>query len=97
MSQNKIATLNLTKSLDDFQQTVIKLLELDDVEKWDGSTLRCREQKTEQCINFSRRMYCFITVQPITNERRHRQQPLPKLKVGGGQQVLNMVNVGGKY
>lgn len=42
------ATLDFTKSLHNFAQTVTKLLELTEVEKWDGSTLREREQKIRE-------------------------------------------------
>ncbi len=48
MNKNIIATLNLTKSLDNFEQTVTKLLELSEVSKWDGSTVREREQKIRE-------------------------------------------------
>lgn len=43
--KNIIATLNLTKSLDNFEQTVTKFLELFEVEKWDGNTDRELEEK----------------------------------------------------
>jgi transcription antitermination factor NusG len=45
MEKNIYATLDLTKSLEDFKDNVTKLLELANVNEWDGRVLKEREQK----------------------------------------------------
>ncbi len=48
MLNQQIATLNLTQSLRDFETTVKPLLELGEVEQWDGRTFRDRERKIRE-------------------------------------------------
>ena len=48
MNKNQIATLNLTQSLQDFETTVKPLLELGEVEQWDGRAFRDRERKIRE-------------------------------------------------
>ena len=45
MEKNIYATLDLTKSLEDFKVEVTKLLELTNVREWDGRIVKEREQK----------------------------------------------------
>ncbi|MCC5617861.1 ISLre2 family transposase, partial [Nostoc sp. CHAB 5836] len=45
MEKNIDATLDLAKSLKDFEESVIKLLELTNVSVWDGRVFKEREQK----------------------------------------------------
>ncbi len=48
MNKNQIATLNLTQSLRDFETTVKPLLELGEIEQWDGRAFRDRERKIRE-------------------------------------------------
>ena len=48
MTKNICASLNLTKSLSDFQDVVTKLLELNNVSEWDGRILKEREEKIRE-------------------------------------------------
>lgn len=49
MNQKNIsATLDLTKSLENFKETVTKLLELTNVWEWDGRTIKEREQQIRE-------------------------------------------------
>ena len=48
MKKNIYANLDLTKSLSDFQETVMKLLELTDVKEWDGQIIKFREQRIRE-------------------------------------------------
>ncbi len=48
MLNQQIATLNLTQSLRDFETTVKPLLELGEVEQWDGRTFLARERKIRE-------------------------------------------------
>jgi hypothetical protein len=48
MKQNIQANLDLTKSLSDFQKTVMKLIELTDVKEWDGRIIKAREQQIRE-------------------------------------------------
>ncbi|MCC5618204.1 ISLre2 family transposase, partial [Nostoc sp. CHAB 5836] len=45
MEKNIDATLDLAKSLKDFEESVIKLLELTNVSVWDGRVVKEREEK----------------------------------------------------
>ncbi|AFZ28459.1 hypothetical protein Cylst_6714 (plasmid) [Cylindrospermum stagnale PCC 7417] len=45
MEKNIYAILDLTKSLEDFKENIAKLLELTDVQEWDGRIVKEREQK----------------------------------------------------
>ncbi len=45
MSKKISANLDLTKSLLDFQEMVTKLLELNNVQDWDGGIIKLREQE----------------------------------------------------
>ena len=45
MEQKIYATLDLTKSLEDFKDNVTKLLELTNVKEWDGRVIKDREEK----------------------------------------------------
>ncbi|QFS50434.1 hypothetical protein GXM_07928 [Nostoc sphaeroides CCNUC1] len=57
------ATLDLTKSLEDFKDNVTKLLELTNVNEWDGQVLKEREQKIrDSALIISRSMYCLIFI-----------------------------------
>ena len=52
------ATLDLNKSLEEFKENVTKILELTDVENWDGVKIKNKEScNKEYCSNFSRTMY----------------------------------------
>jgi len=46
--KNIKANLNLAESISDFQSSVKKLLEIVDVSKWDGNTVREREEKIRE-------------------------------------------------
>jgi hypothetical protein len=48
MTKNIYASLDLTKSLSDFQDVVTKLLELNNVSEWDGQILKEREEKIRE-------------------------------------------------
>ncbi len=49
MSKNISANLDLGKSILDFQETVIPLLDLtSNVSEWDGRTIRDKEQKIRE-------------------------------------------------
>ena len=48
MTKNIYASLNLTKSLSDFQAVVRKLLELNNASEWDGQILKEREEKIRE-------------------------------------------------
>jgi hypothetical protein len=48
VKRNNFATLNLTESLDNFKETVTKVLELSEVENWDGKTFLQKEQKIRE-------------------------------------------------
>ncbi len=45
MEKNIDATLDLTKSLKDFEVQVTKLLELTNISEWDGRIFKDKEQK----------------------------------------------------
>lgn len=47
-NRNIAATLDLAQSLQAFEQTITSALVLGDVEKWDGRTLKAREQQIRQ-------------------------------------------------
>ncbi len=45
---NKIyATLDLNKSVEEFKENVTKILELTDVENWDGIEIKKKEEKIQ--------------------------------------------------
>jgi len=48
VKRNNFATLNLSESLDNFKETVTKVLELSEVENWDGKTFLQKEQKIRE-------------------------------------------------
>ena len=48
MAKKIAATLNLTQALEDFHSTVMQLLEIAEVEQWNGETLRQRELKIRE-------------------------------------------------
>lgn len=48
MNSNIPATLDLAQSLQAFEETIAKALALGDVSKWDGRTLKEREQQIRQ-------------------------------------------------
>ncbi|MDJ0632555.1 MAG: hypothetical protein QNJ34_05120 [Xenococcaceae cyanobacterium MO_188.B29] len=48
MAKKIAATLNLTQALEDFHRTVVPLLEIGEVEQWNGETLRQRELKIRE-------------------------------------------------
>ena len=45
MEKNVYATLDLTKSLEDFKDNVTKLLEFTNIKEWDGRVIKEREEK----------------------------------------------------
>ena len=54
-------TLDLSKSLQDFKDSVTKLLELNNVKEWDGQIFKAREQEIRDAalVRFGA-MYCNI-------------------------------------
>ena len=48
MNSNIPATLDLAQSLQTFEKTVVKALALDDVQEWDGRTVKQKEQQIRQ-------------------------------------------------
>ena len=53
------ATLDLNKSLEEFKENVTKILELTDIENWDGVKIKNKESCNKKyCSNLSRAMYC---------------------------------------
>lgn len=45
MEKKIYATLDLTKSLEDFKDNVTKLLEFTNIKEWDGRVIKEREEK----------------------------------------------------
>ena len=60
MTKNICASLNLTKSLSDFQDVVTKLLELNNVSEWDGRILKEREENKKGRKNSQTKRHGFI-------------------------------------
>ena len=48
MNNKTFANLNLKQSLEDFQVTITELLKLNNVNQWDGTIIKDREEKIRQ-------------------------------------------------
>jgi transcription antitermination factor NusG len=83
MEKNIYATLDLTKSLEDFKENVAKLLELTDVREWDGRIVKEREQKIRDAslilaVNAQRFEMKFPPLSPSAPKLGEPLQPPPR-------------------
>ena len=60
---NKIyATLDLNKSLKEFKENVTKILELTDIENWDGVNIKEKEEKIRNIALIKPRTMCSDSI-----------------------------------
>ena len=59
--KNKFATLNIAESLNNFQTVVKRILEISDIEKWDGKTFLEKEQRIrEEALVLAGECICLL-------------------------------------
>ncbi|MDJ0773509.1 MAG: ISLre2 family transposase [Mastigocoleus sp. MO_167.B18] len=59
--KNKFATLNITESINNFQTIVKRILEISDIENWDGKTFLEKEQKIrEEALVLAGECVCLL-------------------------------------
>ena len=84
-------------SILDFQETIIPLLDLtSNVSKWDGRTIRDKEQKIREASLILAGQCIALLLYNLSQLKSALLRPLSKLLDGGVPKVGDMENVGDK-